>query len=53
MPRPLPFDLRIRILAAVARGYRTRAIGERFGVSAGERERLTEARPSRQGGAPG
>ena len=34
MPRALSFDLRIRVLAAVARGLSHRQAGERFGVSA-------------------
>ena len=57
MPRALSFDLRIRVLAAVARGLSHRQAGERFGVSAAsvsrwralERER-GEARPRSQGG---
>jgi len=34
MPTSLSFDLRVRVLAAVARGLSHRAVGERFGVSA-------------------
>ena len=34
MPTPLSFDLRVRVLAAVAQGLSHRAAGERFGVSA-------------------
>jgi transposase len=34
MPTPLSMDLRIRVLAAVARGLSHRQVGERFGVSA-------------------
>jgi len=42
MPRALSFDLRVRVLAAVARGLSHRQAGERFGVG--------EARPRSQGG---
>jgi hypothetical protein len=53
MPTSLSFDLRVRVLAAVARGLSYRAVGERFGVSASsvsrwralEREQ-GEARPA-------
>jgi len=34
MPRALSLDLRVRVLAAVARGLSHRQAGERFGVSA-------------------
>ena len=34
MATSLSFDLRVRVLAAVARGLSHRAVGERFGVSA-------------------
>lgn len=34
MPRALSFDLRVRVLAAVAQGLSHRQAGERFGVSA-------------------
>jgi transposase len=34
MPTSLSFDLRVRVLAAVAQGLSHRAVGERFGVSA-------------------
>ena len=34
MPTALSFDLRVRVLAAVARGLSHRAAGEQFGVSA-------------------
>jgi transposase len=33
MPRALSLDLRVRVLAAVARGLSHRQAGERFGVS--------------------
>ena len=57
MPRALSFDLRVRVLTAVARGLSHRQAGERFGVSAAsvsrwralERER-GEARARSQGG---
>ena len=57
MPRALSLDLRIRVLAAVARGLSHRQAGERFGVSAAsvsrwralEREK-GEARARSQGG---
>jgi transposase len=57
MPRALSLDLRVRVLAAVARGLSHRQAGERFGVSAAsvsrwralERER-GEARPRPLGG---
>jgi transposase len=57
MPRALSLDLRVRVLAAVARGLNHREAGERFGVSAAsvsrwralERER-GEAGPRSQGG---
>ena len=34
MPKALSFDLRIRVVAAVAQGLSHRQAGERFGVSA-------------------
>jgi transposase len=34
MPKPLSFDLRSRVLAAVDAGLSCRQAGERFGVSA-------------------
>ena len=34
MPTPLSFDLRVRVLAAVAQGLSHRAAGERYGDSA-------------------
>src|SRR6516164_4689132 len=57
MPRALSFDLRIRVVAAVAQGLSHRQAGERFGVSAAsvsrwrtlEREQ-GEARARSQGG---
>ena len=57
MPRALSLDLRVRVLAAVAKGLSHRQAGERFGVSAAsvsrwrslERER-GEADPRSQGG---
>ena len=57
MPRALSFDLRVRVLTAVAGGLSHRQAGERFGVSAAsvsrwralERER-GEARARSQGG---
>ena len=57
MPRALSFDLRVRVLAAVARGLSHRQAGERFGVSAASVSRWRaleradgEARPRSQGG---
>jgi len=57
MPKALSFDLRIRVVAAVAQGLSHRQAGERFGVSAAsvsrwrtlEREQ-GEARARSQGG---
>jgi transposase len=57
MPRALSFDLRIRVLAAVAQGLSHRQAGERFGISTAsvsrwralEREQ-GEARARLQGG---
>jgi transposase len=57
MPRALSFDLRVRVLGAVAQGLSHRQAGERFGVSAAsvsrwralEREQ-GEARARSQGG---
>jgi transposase len=42
MPTPLSFDLRVRVLAAVAQGFSHRAVGERFGVSAASVSRWRE-----------
>ena len=57
MPRALSFDLRVRVLAAVARGLSHRQAGERFGVSAASVSRWRaleredgEARARSQGG---
>jgi hypothetical protein len=57
MPRALSFDLRVRVLAAVAQGLSHRQAGERFGVSAASVSRWRalkreqgEARARSQGG---
>jgi transposase len=57
MPRPLSFDLRSRVLAAVEEGLSCRRAAERFGVSAGSGIRWAalrraggDARPKPQGG---
>ena len=50
MPTPLSFDLRVRVLAAVAQGLSHRAAGERFGVSAASVSRW-RAREREQGDA--
>jgi len=57
MPKPLSFDLRSRVLAAVDAGLSCRQAGERFGVSASSAIRWAalrrsdgDARPKPQGG---
>ncbi len=57
MPKPLSFDLRSRVLAAVDAGLSCRQAAERFGVSAssairwaGLRRTGGDARPKPQGG---
>jgi transposase len=57
MPRPLSFDLRSRVLAAVEGGLSCRRAAERFGVSAASAIRWAalrragrDARPKPQGG---
>ena len=57
MPKPLSFDLRSRVLAAVDAGLFCRQAGERFGVSASSAIRWAalrrsdgDARPKPQGG---
>jgi transposase len=57
MPKPLSFDLRSRVLAAVDAGLSCRQAAERFGVSAssairwaGRRRCAGDARPRPQGG---
>ena len=57
MPKPLSFDLRARVLAAVDAGLSCRQAGERFGVSASSAIRWAalhrsdgDARPKSQGG---
>ena len=57
MPKPLSFDLRSRVLAAVEAGLSCRQAGERFGVSASSairwqalRRAGSDARPKPQGG---
>src|SRR3954447_1786990 len=57
MPKPLSFDLRSRVLAAVDAGLSCRRAGERFGVSASSAIRWAalrrvegDARPKPQGG---
>jgi transposase len=57
MPKPLSFDLRSRVLAAVDAGLSCRQAAERFGVSAssairwaGLRRSGGDARPKPQGG---
>ena len=57
MPKPLSFDLRSRVLAAVDAGLSCRQAAERFGVSASSAIRWAElrrsggdARPKPQGG---
>lgn len=57
MPRPLSFDLRSRVLAAVDAGLSCRQAAERFGVSAASAIRWAalrrgggDARPKPQGG---
>ncbi len=57
MPKPLSFDLRSRVLAAVEAGLSCRQAGERFGVSASSAIRWQalrraggDARPKPQGG---
>lgn len=57
MPRPLSFDLRSRVLAAVDEGLSCRAAANRFGVSAASAIRWAalrraggDARPKPQGG---
>jgi transposase len=57
MPKPLSFDLRSRVLAAVDSGLSCRQAAERFGVSASSAIRWValrrsggDARPRQQGG---
>jgi transposase len=57
MPKPLSFDLRSRVLAAIDAGLSCRQAGERFGVSASSAIRWAAlrrshgyARPKPQGG---
>ena len=57
MPKPLSFDLRSRVLAAIDAGLSCRQAGERFGVSASSAIRWAalrrcdgNARPKPQGG---
>ena len=57
MPRPLSFDLRSRVLAAIEGGLSCRQAAERFGVSASSAIRWEalrraggDARPKPQGG---
>ena len=57
MPKPLSFDLRSRVLAAIDSGMSCRRAGERFGVSASSAIRWAalrrsdgDARPKPQGG---
>ncbi len=57
MPKPLSFDLRSRVLAAIDAGLSRRQAGERFGVSAASairwdalRRASGDARPKPQGG---
>ncbi len=46
MPKPLSFDLRSRVLAAVEAGLSCRQAGERFGVSASSAIRWAALRRS-------
>ena len=57
MPKPLSYDLRTRVLAAIDAGLSCRAAAERFGVSAASairwqarRREGGDARPKPQGG---
>ena len=57
MPKPLSYDLRTRVLAAIDTGLSCRAAAERFGVSAASairwqarRRQGGDARPKPQGG---
>ena len=57
MPRPLSFDLRVRVLAAIDEGLSCRRAAERFGVSAASAIRWSalrraggDGRPKPQGG---